>query len=484
MGIMSRRIASTVKKILKHMKTIAEFIKNFFTVYKEELRLFLFVIIILKVGRRWQDSVWGIVFFLFVFFVLIQMPLKYKLYMLIFLIPWAESRQLPGKMLGVTGFNIINSLFLMIGATLFYEKRKLFSPSIFNNWILLYIILIAVSAYRGTEAIPAFGGYYNLFTYILNALIKPIEIILAGIMVFYVLKSPNQHLQFLRIIKFAGAILVLYILVRGGRSIDGIWRLARTISIHKNALSFICLTLLSMNLATMNFGTNTEKIVNRFLNILYILGIMFTFSRQGYLSCLAILAIFSFRKGPVLTLLFFIGISLFWIYFMPIEVKKRIYTGTAEGEKLGVHEHLTGDVTAGRKEAWAACMPVIEEHLLFGQGLYAYVKSIGADRPELPHHPHNAYLQTLLDNGVAGSILFVSFFVMLIKKSWRLYKKSRSKFASAYGYGFAVTIVIFLFQGYTGFRFYPYEESYFVWFYLGGLMWVEKNQAYLIKQGM
>ncbi len=461
---------------------IRETILGVIRAYKKDIPVILFAIIMLKMGRRWQDSVFGYAFFPVMFFWMFRMPLEQKLHTLIFLIPWAESRQMPGQMFGIVGLNPINVLFLMIVGTVIFEKRKLTSRSRFNCAIGIFVSLLFISMFRGIANVSF--QHITFSYYFLNIFLKPLQIILSGIMVFYILREPKQVFHFLRAIKLSGALLGVWVLLRSGHSVETIWAMTRTLSIHKNAISFIFLTLLSMNLATMDYGDKAEKFANRVLSIIYILVVMFTFSRQGYVSCVLVLFFFSVQKGFKRVMLFIIGLVLFWSFFMPFSVKQRIYTGTETGEKMGVKAHLTGDVSAGRNETWAASMPVVWEHPLFGQGRLAYAKSVRAGREYLPSHPHNAYIQCMLDNGMVGLIIIVGFYVFLMMKSWFLYKRSKSKFARAYGFGFALTMGVFLLQGYTGFRFYPYEESYFVWFYLGGLMWVYENQGYLVEHGM
>ena len=465
-------------------KGIGEYIYDLYMKYKEDIPIFIFAMIMLKFSRRWQDSALGYVFFPIMCFIVYRMPLERKLHTLIFLIPWAESRQLPGQMFGIVGFNLINFLFLMIGISVLAQRRVLLMRSEMTGGLVIYILMILIAAIRGIGTIPYFGGYYDLTKYFLNTFLKPLEIVLAGIMAFYVLREPKQATHFLRIIKLSGLMLGMYVLFRSGHTIDSIWGMTRTLGIHKNAISFIFLTLLSMNLVTMEYGSKGEKLFSVFCSAVYILAIMFVFSRMGYVTCVVVLFLYSMRKGLRWVVLYMVGLALFWQFFIPFPVKQRIFTGTVKGYEMGIAEHLTGDISAGRAETWRACMPALRDNILFGQGRFAYIKTVRKKNPDLPMHPHNAYIQSLLDHGIFGSMLFIGFYVFLLIKSWHLYRRSKSKFASSYGFGFFLCTVVFLLQGYTGFRFYPYEESYFFWFYLGGMMWVLNNQKYLMEHGM
>lgn len=467
------------------LKELKKNIKDGLNVYKKELPVLLFAIVMLKFSGRWQDSAYGYVFFPMMFFVMLRMPLEQKLHILIFLMPFSESMHLPTQMFGITGFEPVNILFLMILFSIIKRGKSLIRPSEFNKWIFLFICAMFLSMVRGWDITYA-SSYFTPVRYFLGAILKPVQLMFAGIMAFYILREPKQIVRFLRVIKLSGVLLGGYVLLRSGHTPETVYGMTKAVSIHKNSLSFIFLTLLAMNLTTMDFGEKIEKVFNRLFNVVYILAIMFTFSRQGYVSCVIVLFLFCLKKGFKWVVIYFLCLTSFWFVFIPFQVKRRIYVGTETGEIMGTKEHLTGDITAGREAAWSAATELAKQNILIGRGRYTWVRFIKFDYLDLPTHPHNAYLQSVLDNGVIGSIFIVGFYVFLMMKSWFVYKRSKSKFAKGYAFGFFLTILIFLLQGYTGFRFYPHEESYFVWFYLGGMMWVSRkeNQEYLIEHGM
>jgi len=457
-------------------------LKEGYELLKPDIPVFIYAVILVKLSMRWIDSPLGYIFFPLMLLAVLKMDLQQRLYVLIFLLPFSESKQLPRSLFGIMGFNFTNFIFLLlIFPMLFFRKGRRVQRSSFNVGIVLFVLMIFISCVRGMEAMP-YLGISNTLVYFMESFLKPMQIFLCGIIAFNLCRKPEELNRFLRAVKVAGIIFGIWILFRSAGTIESMGRLARLTGIHKNSIGFMFASLLAMSLGTESFGKISERILTRILIGVSILVVLFTFSRQGYVTCLILITIYFFRKGFKGVVLLVVGGLLFWNFFMPFEVKKRIFHGTETGVKMGLKEYTLGDTTSGREETWQQSMEVVYRNPLFGQGRFAYLKNIRAVNPNLPVHPHNAYIQSLLDGGVFGSIFIVGFYLFLLKKSWFLYKTSKSKFASAYSYGFFLCILAFLLQAYTGFRFYPNEESYYIWIFLGGLMWIDSNQMQLLEE--
>jgi O-antigen ligase len=269
--------------------------------------------------------------------------------------------------------------------------------------------------------------------------------------------------------------LGVWVIYRGGGTLESMRALSKVTGLHKNSTGFIFASLLAMNLATEDIGDKIERIFSRLLSVFYVIVIMFTFSRQGYITAGLLLTVYAIRKGWKHTLCLILGGLLFWSFFMPVEVKRRIYYGTDKGFFMGLSESTLGDFTAGREEAWEASASPIVENLFFGRGRYAYKRIIWADKPHLPPHPHNAYIQILLDSGVFGAFFFVGFYILLMAKAIGM-ALNKNKFISSYGYGYFLCVFVYFLQAYTGFRFYPNEESYYIWLFLGVIMWIDQHR--------
>ena len=122
------------------------------------------------------------------------------------------------------------------------------------------------------------------------------------------------------------------------------------------------------------------------------------------------------------------------------------------------------------------------------QGISSYLwRELGEDFG----HPHNAYLQWLLDNGIVGAVPVFFLLLLMLKRSVSLFADSRSPVFIAVG-GLSLGLLFAQLVGGLGSQtFYPVEGSVGMWCALG-LMWrvhLERQRAYepkpvLTDQGM
>jgi len=461
---------------------VSDFFKEIYRQYRQDIPILVASAVFLKFSSRWQDSLFGLGFFPLMLFLFLKIDIFKKFTAFIILLPYAESRIMPRQLFNIVGLNPINVMFVILIVSLALKNNgRVFKRSSYYPAIIVFLIAIFISVLRGNGNLD-----YSGVGYFLDAFLKPLQILSCGLVAFVIMEKPQDMRHFLRAIRLSSLILGMWILYRvillGVGTMAEMESLQRFSGMHKNVVGFMFTTLLAMNLAIENVnGKKYEKVQSRLFSILYILVIMFTFSRQAYATAVLLLSIYAWKKGFKAIVVFVIGFCLFWTFFMPEQVKRRIYYGTGKGVAMGLAASTTGDIWAGRQEIWAISRPVIKQHFWLGQGAYTYYR-ISEFTSEHTSHPHNAYIQSFLDMGLIGSVFFIGFYVFLLFKSWFLHTRSKSKFISCYSFGFFLVIVAFLFSGYTGYRFYPYEESYFVWLFLGGLMWIDENQKRFGKQ--
>ncbi|MGE3181255.1 MAG: O-antigen ligase family protein, partial [Phycisphaerae bacterium] len=128
------------------------------------------------------------------------------------------------------------------------------------------------------------------------------------------------------------------------------------------------------------------------------------------------------------------------------------------------------EVTAGRTEnIWMPVIPEIEKSLFIGHGRLAIGRTaatfeIARRERIVPTHPHNSYLELLLDFGLVGLIIVL---LLLASLGWMALQLFRSKFDDplvqiAGGIGF-VAIANVMVLGLTSQFFYPKESL--MWLY-------------------
>jgi len=134
-------------------------------------------------------------------------------------------------------------------------------------------------------------------------------------------------------------------------------------------------------------------------------------------------------------------------------------------------------VTAGRTLIWPHVIDKILEAPVCGHGREAMVRTglrdfLGQEygRSEAFPHPHNAYLELLLDNGLLGFVIIMPFYAVVVIHAVRLFVDRRNSIFPAVG-GVALALVLALLVASMGSQtFYPREAEVGVWAAIGLMM--------------
>jgi O-antigen ligase len=147
-------------------------------------------------------------------------------------------------------------------------------------------------------------------------------------------------------------------------------------------------------------------------------------------------------------------------------------------------------ITAGRTLIWPYVVRKIAEAPVFGYGREAMRRTglsdfLSRGLGESFPHPHNAYLEWLLDNGLVGFVLTLPFYAMVVALSFSLFKDSRSPVFVAAG-GTCLALVLALLFGAIGSQtFYPREGAVGMWAAIGLMLRtaVERQGAVRLARG-
>jgi O-antigen ligase len=166
---------------------------------------------------------------------------------------------------------------------------------------------------------------------------------------------------------------------------------------------------------------------------------------------------------------------LILIGVVPIAVAL-VLPGTAErmlrgfGDESSLSDPYVNDyeVTAGRTLIWPYVIEEITKSPVFGYGRLAMARTGVRDflldeYGESFPHPHNAYLEMLLDNGLLGFALVMPFYALVLLNSVRLFRDSRNPIFVAVG-GVTCALVLSLLVASLGSQtFYPREGAVGMW---------------------
>jgi len=148
----------------------------------------------------------------------------------------------------------------------------------------------------------------------------------------------------------------------------------------------------------------------------------------------------------------------------------RLLTGVGEADVSGEAVLNTYDATAGRNLIWPYVLDKVYESPLAGYGREAMRRTgltsillARVGEGEAVAHPHNAYLQLLLDNGAIGFAVVMPFFVIILGYSGRLFLQDGDPWASAVG-GMTLALVLgHMVAGMSSQSFYPCEGDCAMW---------------------
>lgn len=142
-------------------------------------------------------------------------------------------------------------------------------------------------------------------------------------------------------------------------------------------------------------------------------------------------------------------------------------------------------ITAGRNIAWHFVVKKIAESPMVGFGRQAMQRTglsnmlMKKYAEEFPH-PHNAYLEMMLDNGWLGTLLVVPFYFVILWQAVSLFRDSGDPVFVSVG-GVACALVIALLVGSVGSQtFYPREGSVPMWCAIGLMLrvYVERSRGF------
>jgi hypothetical protein len=161
------------------------------------------------------------------------------------------------------------------------------------------------------------------------------------------------------------------------------------------------------------------------------------------------------------------------------------FTRDAFNSSVSVNDY---DLTAGRIIIWPVVIAQIKQGMWFGfgrlamwrTGIVAYVSTV---LQEDFGHPHNAYLEWLLDNGIVGLVPVVMFYLVALFHATRLFCDRRSGLFMAAGGAAAAHILALLGASMGSQSFYPIEGTIGMWCSIGIMFRVSVNRRNALAAG-
>ena len=397
---------------------------------------------------------------------------------LILLMAVIEHSDMPKSMFGIQGLNMWNVLFAVIFIVwLVSRSRENLTwdmPKNINILLLAYLTVILIGVLRAAVNIDNLSNYTHK-ELLSNEFINTIKWVLPGVLLFDGCRTRRRTIMAIvcilalycmisiQIIRFMPFSAAFDIGVLDQRRIS----LGKYMGYSAVDMSVFLAGAFWAIIATIPMLSQKKyKTIVIAAAGLVVFGQALTGGRAGYIAWASTGLVLCLMKWRKYLLLAPIVVILLPIVF-PGAVE-RMFTGFGETDLAGQSTIDEEALASGRMVIWPYVIDKIVESPLIGYGRIGMNRTGLTETIEIEHpgtragQPHNMYLETLLDNGILGTIPIVLFWVILIVYSSRLFK-SNNRLCSAIG-GITLSLMLAqLFAGIGSQHFYPEESTLSLW---------------------
>jgi len=401
--------------------------------------------------------------------------------LMLVMLPVNGSNLFPHSVFGFTGLNPLN---LVLAATLIsylirgYEiKRFLPKPLV---W--LFIVPIIIAGILGTRSVDhIFPEFYEMevihFTdaagYLRDVLVKPLMMVLSALLIGAAVARAKRTENFLAPIVASvwlmSLIAIGYVMAAGVSLGSLALPTSRTffsaLGMHANDLGRLYAVAYALLLFTWGETKDLRlKTVLIFTMGVLTIALVLTFSRGAMVGWVVVNALFLLWKFNAKTLGLAALAGAVALLIMPGAVIGRMSMGLVGG--ADVNEFSAGRVD----EIWMPLMPELFKSPLWGNGLDStmWANALWAEMMLPVTHPHNAYIQSILDLGLIGTGLLLAYY-------WHVYRTARDLGSNAYlsptmrGFyqGVVAGLLCFIITGFAGSSLRPTPEFAFLWIAIG-----------------
>jgi O-antigen ligase len=403
--------------------------------------------------------------------------------LLIVLLPVSESNLFPRGVLGFTGLNPLN---ILVAATLvsflLRSKGMRFAALLPPRLLWFYIVPICIAGLIGSQHVaeipPQFFDngsirFVDASGYLRDMLLKPIEMVLIALLVGAAVVRAQKPERFIVPIIVSVWIMALvsiqYVVFSNVRLADLASPDERIffsgVGMHANDLGRMFAVAYALLLFVW-WETKSATLKTVLLVTMGVLAValLLTFSRGAFLGFVIVNLLFLLWKFNMRTVALGVVAVAIGALLLPGAVYDRIALGFTSGGTLN-------DVSAGRIEGiWLPLLPELFKSPIWGNGLGSTLWSYAMRNGLMLQvgHPHNAYIETLLDLGVVGLALICAYFVSVWNGFRRLGSNSYlSPDLRGFFQGAAAGLVSFAITGAAGSSLVPKPEYAFLWLTIG-----------------
>ncbi len=403
-----------------------------------------------------------------------QSPLK-ALAVLILVTPFSGTELIRDSIVALPGakpLQLIGLLVLVVVVLHYRSALKMPDGAFF--FVVTLMALFTLSVLRSLAYLDLINYYFedSLSTarYLMSHYVKPLIYFLPFIVIAKFVRTRQDVAFIIDVVTVALTILSVYLLYLYVFEVPDKTNLpavsdyyAATLSVHRNTIATFYISGFPFLLARCFYKKDVWSLA---AVCLAICATAFLYSRTAYaVLLLSFLLYFAVsRRARLLPVLAATMVVLFVL----------LSGSVLERASKGLASRDLNEVSAGRIEGiW---LPLMTEYardpgkLVFGKGRYAVLASEAAERGRMLfgiHHPHNMYLELVLDAGLIGLFLLAPFFLLFLRNAWRTLGRSADPAVRECAYAATVGLLCYLLSGITDRSFFPDLQNCYFWIVLG-----------------
>ena len=423
---------------------------------------------------------------------------------LIVLMAVMEHPDMPRAIMGIPGFNLWNILLISVCLAWLKDKRlkqlHWDAPKHIQRSLILYLLVVLIGFFRliyddaGVAEYTALreGAAYSKLQYTNEYLFNTIKFTIPGLLLFSGCRTRSRlKLATAAVVAlyFFIALLVIKQIGLGSLLMSGDDLQARAHKVLPSNVGYhrvnLSMMLSGFAWAIYSYRELFSKGVIRYLLLLAcaiaVVAMALTGGRMGYVTWGVLAFAFAVTRWRKLLFAVPVVVAVMLIY-VPSVVERMSFGFVDDDSSTPAYatDYFTEggtnlyDVTSGRILAWPLVIDKIMEAPVIGHGREAMQNTGISTEMYFDYgasdsfgHPHNAYLQWLLDNGLAGFMVVIIFYASMFKCSYSLFRDSRSPLFIGIG-GICLSLMgALLIASFGSQTFYPREGAVGMWCAMG-----------------
>ncbi|MFQ5709123.1 MAG: O-antigen ligase family protein [bacterium] len=411
---------------------------------------------------------------LFVLFAFAKSPLK-ALSILILLVPFSAMELFNEAVMNLPGAKPLHLLaFFVLAIAAFHYKQAEPVPGYAKVFILVLVAIFSISVVRSLSHGEIFSYLeeekLSTSQYLLSYYLKPL-IYFMPLLVIIKFAKGKGHLAFVAnvmvwsIMVLTAFLLFLYVFKCPNKT--DVWAVKDYFSLvlnqHTNDLANFYIVVFPVVLMRFFLKKDLTSIVGLGLTVL---GIGILYSRTAYVTMVFTFLMYLVisRRAKILPVFLIVALGLSLV--IGASVKKRLTKGFDSKDY--------NEISAGRiDDIW---LPLIEEYsqnprkLVLGNGRYSIITSEAFREGTIldtVRHPHNMYLELVLDTGILGLLIVVICSGVVVRKVLKGLRVVRNDEIREYLYAVLVSMTSYFVAGLSGRSVYPDVSNSFFWIVVG-----------------